>query len=142
MVTALPFFSPFFIANFYLFFQKGKSCLQLYLFLFVFVSVLFLLCWESLLLFSSDLAPIHFLPPHLHLDPHVPPLPPLCPWRRRYAWPFQSTGQQIIPDDINVKTNDDNLYNNVDDNGAAGGSVVARQTKTTKHQNRHVFVSS
>jgi hypothetical protein len=43
--------------------------------LFVFVSVLFLLCWESLLFFSSDLATIHFslhicisttmsLPPH------------------------------------------------------------------------------
>jgi hypothetical protein len=48
--------------------------------LFVFVSVLFLLCWESLLFFSLDLVPIHFLPPHLHLNHHVlPPPTPLPP---------------------------------------------------------------
>jgi hypothetical protein len=79
MVTALPFFPPFFIANFCLFCQKGKSSVltALPFCLFVFVSVLFLLCWESLLFFSSFLAPIHFLPQHPHLDHHVPPsLPP------------------------------------------------------------------
>jgi hypothetical protein len=44
------FFPPFFIANFCLFFQKGKFLVltALPFCLFVFVSILFLLCWESL----------------------------------------------------------------------------------------------
>jgi hypothetical protein len=39
--------------------------------------------------------------------------------------------QQIISNDVNVKTNDNNVDNNLDDNGVAGGGVAAQQTKTT-----------
>ncbi len=91
------FFSPFFISNFCLFCQKGKSSVLTALPFFVcFCLRPFLLCWESLLFFSLDLAPIHFLPRHPHLAHHVPPPPPLFPRRRRYAWPFRSMRQQII----------------------------------------------
>ena len=38
------------------------------LFLFLFVSVLFLLCWESLLFYKMYLAPMHFLPPNPYLN--------------------------------------------------------------------------
>jgi hypothetical protein len=97
--SSFTFFSTFFfIANFCLFCQKGKSSVltALPFCLFVFVSVLFLLCWESLLFFSLDLAPIHFLPLHPHLDHHVPPPPPLCPRRRQYAWPFRLMRQHAV----------------------------------------------
>ncbi len=116
------FFFHLFLSPIFVYFSKKVSpwCLQLYLFLFVFVSVLFLLCWESLLLFSLDLARIHFLPPHPHLGHHVPPPPPLCPRRRWYAWPFWLMRQQIISNNVNIKTNG-NVEDNVDDNGAAGG---------------------
>ena len=74
-----------------LFSQKGKFLgLPHYLFILFFVSILFLLCWESLLFSFLNFAPIHFLTPqHLHLNHHVPPPPPLCNQRwARHAWPF------------------------------------------------------
>ncbi len=100
MVTAFPFFSTFFlIANFCLFFQKGKSSVltALPFCLFGFVSVLFLLCWESssfLWIWHQYISSLHIC--ISHLNHHVPPPPSLCPQRRRYAWPFWSTRQQII----------------------------------------------
>jgi hypothetical protein len=99
MVTSLPFFPPFFIANFCLFCQKGKSSVltALPFCLFVFVSILFLLCWESLSFLWIWRQYIFSLYIRIsHLDHHVPPPPPLCPRRWWYAWPIQSTWQQII----------------------------------------------
>jgi hypothetical protein len=83
MVAASPFLSP----NFVSFAKKVNSqCLHLNLFVVVFMSVLILLCWESILI---SLYP----PPHQHLDHHVSPPPPLCLCPRRWgcAWPFRST---------------------------------------------------
>jgi hypothetical protein len=37
-------------------------------------------------------------------------------------------------DNIDVKTDDDNVNDNVDDNGAAGGGAAAQRTKTTTRQ--------
>ncbi len=99
MVTALSFFPLFFLLPIFVYFAKkvNPRCLTALPFcLFGFVSILFLLCWESLLFFSSDLAPKHFLPPHPHPDHHVPPPPCLCPRRRRYAWPFRLTWQHAV----------------------------------------------
>jgi hypothetical protein len=39
---------------------------------------------------------------------------------------------------VNIKTNDDNVNNDADDNGAVGGGSAAKQTKATTRPNRQI----